>query len=128
MLSGAVLIAMAAFGCHHVSAAAPVSDSPVGLPETGTNRTERNQLPLRREDNIESLLKVEPLAVEVGLGLVRLVEGAQNSPLLRRIAGLPANGDRPRLHGAARSRRRQFAAQGIGYVVLLKGAESHDSS
>jgi flagellar biosynthesis protein FlhA len=40
------------------------------------------------KENIESLLKVEPLAVEVGLGLIKLVEGAQNSPLLRRIGGI----------------------------------------
>jgi flagellar biosynthesis protein FlhA len=40
------------------------------------------------KENLESLLKVEPLAVEVGLGLVKLVEGAQNSPLLRRIAAI----------------------------------------
>ncbi len=76
------------------------------------------------KDSLESLLKVEPLAVEVGLGLVKLVEGGQNSPLLRRIAGI----------------RRQMAAD-LGYmvppvrvtdnlqlkvgeyVVLLKGAE-----
>jgi flagellar biosynthesis protein FlhA len=76
------------------------------------------------KDNLESLLKVEPLAVEVGLGLVKLVEGGQNSPLLRRIAGI----------------RRQMASD-LGYmmppvrvtdnlqlkvgeyVVLLKGAE-----
>ncbi|MBV8844296.1 MAG: FHIPEP family type III secretion protein, partial [Bryobacterales bacterium] len=38
------------------------------------------------KENLESLLRVEPLAVEVGLGLVRMVEGGQNSPLLRRIA------------------------------------------
>ena len=75
-------------------------------------------------DNLETLLKVEPLAIEVGLGLVKLVEGAQNSPLLRRISGI----------------RRQMATD-LGYmvppvrvtdnlqlksgeyVVLLKGAE-----
>ena len=39
-------------------------------------------------ENLETLLKVEPLAIEVGLGLVKLVEGAQNSPLLRRIASI----------------------------------------
>src|SRR5579864_3107626 len=39
-------------------------------------------------ENLESLLKVEPLAVEVGLGLVGLAEGGANSPLLRRIAGI----------------------------------------
>jgi flagellar biosynthesis protein FlhA len=75
-------------------------------------------------ESLENLLKVEPLAVEVGLGLVKLVEGGQNSPLLRRIAGI----------------RRQMAAD-LGYtvppvrvtdnlqwkageyVVLLKGVE-----
>ena len=43
---------------------------------------------------------VEPLAVEVGLGLVKLVEGGQNSPLLRRIAGI----------------RRQLASE-LGYLL-----------
>jgi len=75
-------------------------------------------------ENLEALLKVEPLAVEVGLGLVKLVEGGANSPLLRRIAAI----------------RRQLAAE-LGYllppvrvtdnlslrsreyVLLLKGAE-----
>jgi flagellar biosynthesis protein FlhA len=40
------------------------------------------------KENLESLLKVEPLAVEVGLGLVGMVEGGASSPLLRRIAGI----------------------------------------
>jgi flagellar biosynthesis protein FlhA len=40
------------------------------------------------KENLEALMKVEPLAVEVGLGLVQFVEGAQNSPLLRRISGI----------------------------------------
>ena len=40
------------------------------------------------KENLEPLLRVEPLAVEVGLGLVRLVEGGPNSPLLRRIAAI----------------------------------------
>jgi len=75
-------------------------------------------------ENLENLLKVEPLAIEVGLGLVKMVEGAQNSPLLKRIAGI----------------RRQLAAE-LGfllppvrvadnlalrareYVISLKGAE-----
>ncbi len=75
-------------------------------------------------ESLDALLRVEPLSVEVGLGLVKLVEGAENSPLLRRIAGI----------------RRQLAAD-LGYilppvrvtdnlslrvreyVVLLKGAE-----
>ena len=51
-------------------------------------------------ENLETLLRVEPLAVEVGLGLVQLVEGGQNSPLLRRIASI----------------RRQLAGE-LGYVL-----------
>ena len=52
------------------------------------------------KENLETLLKVEPLAIEVGLGLVKLVEGAQNSPLLRRIASI----------------RRQLASD-LGYIL-----------
>ncbi|MEO8025602.1 MAG: flagellar biosynthesis protein FlhA [Bryobacteraceae bacterium] len=52
------------------------------------------------KDTLEDLLKVEPLAIEVGLGLVRMVEGGANSPLLRRIANL----------------RRQLAGE-IGYLI-----------
>ena len=48
--------------------------------------TETKAPPAR--ENLEAVLKVEPLAVEVGLGLVKLVEGGKNSPLLRRIAGI----------------------------------------
>jgi flagellar biosynthesis protein FlhA len=39
-------------------------------------------------ESLESLLRIEPLAMEVGLGLVQLVEGGQNSPLLKRIASI----------------------------------------
>lgn len=44
--------------------------------------------PAKDKENLENLLKVELLAVEVGLGLVRMVEGGANSPLLRRIGGI----------------------------------------
>src|SRR5882762_1063733 len=40
------------------------------------------------KESVESLLKVEPLTVEVGLGLVGMVEGGSSSSLLRRIAGI----------------------------------------
>jgi len=40
------------------------------------------------KESLETLFKVEPLGLEVGLGLVRMVEGGQNSPLLRRVAGI----------------------------------------
>ncbi|MBV9763758.1 MAG: FHIPEP family type III secretion protein, partial [Acidobacteriaceae bacterium] len=41
-----------------------------------------------KKEDVEGLLKVEPLAIEVGLGLVKLVEGGANSPLLRRVSGI----------------------------------------
>jgi len=56
--------------------------------------------PTPQKENLETLLRVEPLAVEVGLGLVRFVEGGVNSPLLKRIAGI----------------RRQLATD-LGYLV-----------
>jgi flagellar biosynthesis protein FlhA len=76
------------------------------------------------KENLETLLRVEPLAVEVGLGLVGMVEGGQDSSLLRRISAI----------------RRQLAAE-LGYLlppvrvadnlslrsreyaILIKGAE-----
>ena len=129
MLSGAVLVAMAAFpGLPTIPFL--VLGSGVGYAgyqmrkkldaQTATPEPKLSA----PKDNLESLLKVEPLAVEVGLGLVKLVEGAQNSPLLKRIAGI----------------RKQMASD-LGYMVppvrvtdnlqlkaneylvLLKGAE-----
>ena len=40
------------------------------------------------KENIETLLQVDPLTVEVGLGLVKLVDGGPNSALLQRIAAI----------------------------------------
>ncbi|MGA3015517.1 MAG: flagellar biosynthesis protein FlhA, partial [Bryobacteraceae bacterium] len=58
------------------------------------------QKPASAKDNVETLLRVEPLAIEVGLGLVGLVEGAQDSALLRRISTI----------------RRQLASE-LGYLL-----------
>jgi flagellar biosynthesis protein FlhA len=52
------------------------------------------------KETVEDLLKVESLSIEVGLGLVRLVEGGPDSPLLRRVGAI----------------RRQLAAD-LGYVL-----------
>jgi flagellar biosynthesis protein FlhA len=88
------------------------------------NKKEVVTPPAATADNLETLLKVEPVAIEVGLGLVNLVAGGATSPLLKKIAGI----------------RRQFASN-LGYllppvrvtdnlslrsreyVVLLKGSE-----
>jgi flagellar biosynthesis protein FlhA len=133
MLSGGVLIAMAAFpglptlpflilgsgvGFFGWKMHQKAMLEEAAVPASGANAAASGK------ENLETLLKVEPLAIEVGLGLVKLVEGAQNSPLLRRISGI----------------RRQMASD-LGYmvppvrvtdnlqlksgeyVVLLKGAE-----
>jgi flagellar biosynthesis protein FlhA len=80
--------------------------------------------PAGQSENLDSLLRVEPIAVEMGLGLVKFVAGGQESPLIRRIGGI----------------RRQLASE-LGYllgpvriidnvslkaheyVIALKGAE-----
>ncbi|HMD50641.1 MAG TPA: flagellar biosynthesis protein FlhA [Bryobacteraceae bacterium] len=51
--------------------------------------TEADEKPAK--ENIEALLQVDPLTIEVGLGLVKLVEGGPNSRLLQRIAGIRKN-------------------------------------
>ncbi len=52
------------------------------------------------KENLEDLLKVEALSLEIGLGLVSLVERGQDSPLLQRVLGV----------------RKQLAKQ-IGYLM-----------
>jgi flagellar biosynthesis protein FlhA len=41
-----------------------------------------------KRDELEAALKVDLVAVEVGIGLVKLLEGGANSPLLRKISSL----------------------------------------
>jgi flagellar biosynthesis protein FlhA len=67
-----------------------------------TGAAEKTKAPMAAppRENLEGLLRVEPLSVEVGLGLVQLVEGGQNSPLLKRIASI----------------RRQLATE-LGYIL-----------
>ena len=44
--------------------------------------------PAASKENLESLLRVEPIAVEMGIGLVKYVGGGQESPLIKRVAGI----------------------------------------
>ena len=44
--------------------------------------------PKAAKENLEDLLRVEPLAVEVGAGLISLISDGASSPLLRRIAAI----------------------------------------
>jgi len=94
LLASGVLIAMAAFpglpkipflilgasvgayGWKLRKRPAPASTEPAGVKA------------VTARESLEALLKVEPMAVEVGLGLVDLVEGGPGSPLLRRIGAI----------------------------------------
>lgn len=80
--------------------------------------------PAAAKENLESLLKVEPLTVEMGLGLVKYVGGGQESPLLKRIAGIRRQlaGDMGFLLGPVRVVD-NVALKAHEYVILLKGAE-----
>jgi len=105
LLASGVLIAMAAFpGLPKIPFL--VLGTGIGVVawrlRQKTAAAERTQSPTAApaRENLETLLRVEPLSVEVGLGLVQLVEGGQNSPLLRRIASI----------------RRQLATE-LGYIV-----------
>ena len=80
--------------------------------------------PKPARENLEGLLKVEPLAIEVGLGLVKMVEGAQNSPLLKRISGIRRQlaADLGYLLPPVRVAD-NLALRAREYVISLKGAE-----
>jgi flagellar biosynthesis protein FlhA len=105
LLASGVLVAMAAFpGLPKIPFL--VLGGGVGVmawrmrQKTATGDKTKAPAAAPARENLEGLLKVEPLAVEVGLGLVQMVEGGQNSPLLRRIASI----------------RRQLATE-LGYIV-----------
>ncbi len=128
MLAGGVLLAMAAFpglpkipflvlgaglgaAAWRMSRAVAVEKAPAAAP------------PPPRE-NLEALLRIEPIAVELGLGLVRLVEGGQNSPLLRRIAAIRRQLalDLGYLLPAVRVTD-NLSLRSREYVILIKGVE-----
>jgi len=80
--------------------------------------------PAPAKDNVEALLRVEPLSIEVGLGLVGLVEGAQESPLLRRIAAIRKQlaGELGYLLPPVRVTD-NLSLRSREYVIALKGVE-----
>jgi len=133
MLSGGVLIALAAFpglptlpflmlgsGVGYVG----YRMNQKRLLEEPSATTASASAAAANKDNLETLLNVEPLALEVGIGLVKLVEGAQNSPLLRRIAGIRRQmvSDLGFMVPPVRVTDNLQLKSGE-YVVFLKGAE-----
>jgi flagellar biosynthesis protein FlhA len=80
--------------------------------------------PAAATDNPEALLRVEPLAIEMGLGLVKFVAGGQESPLIKRIAGVRKQlaSELGYLLGPVRLID-NMSLKAHEYVILLKGAE-----
>jgi flagellar biosynthesis protein FlhA len=94
LLASGVLLALAAFpGLPTV----PFLILGGGVGAAAWTKRRKNDAAVKKEaaktlapvkENLEELLKVEPLALEVGLGLAGLVAGGANSPLLRKIGGI----------------------------------------
>lgn len=76
------------------------------------------------KQNVETLLQVEPLTLEIGVGLVSMVEGGAQGPLLQRISAIRKQLANQlgyllaplKIHDNAALRSRE-------YVILLKGVE-----
>jgi flagellar biosynthesis protein FlhA len=80
--------------------------------------------PATAKEDLESVLKVETLSVELGLGLVRYVAGGTSSPFLKRIAGIRRQlaSETGFLLGPVRVVD-NVALKAHEYVILMKGAE-----
>ncbi len=80
--------------------------------------------PAAAKENLEGLLRVEPLSIEMGLGVVKYVAGGQESPLIKRISGIRRQlaGELGFLLGPVRIVD-NMSLKAHEYVILLKGAE-----
>jgi flagellar biosynthesis protein FlhA len=76
------------------------------------------------KENLEGLLRVEPLSIEMGLGVVKYVAGGQESPLIKRISGIRKQlaSELGFLLGPVRIVD-NISLKAHEYVILLKGAE-----
>jgi flagellar biosynthesis protein FlhA len=132
MLAGGVLVALAALpgmpklpflvlGLGAAAAGWKMRQKEVALTAAPTADAAK---PAGAKDNVESLLRVEPLAIEVGLGLIGLVEGAQESPLLRRISAIRRQlaGDLGYLLAPVRVTD-NLSLRSREYVISMKGVE-----
>src|SRR5580700_2526750 len=92
--------------------------------QTAAESTAAVAKPAAAKENIEALLKVEPLAIEMGLGLVKYVGGGQESPLIKRIGGIRRQiaSDLGFVLGPVRVVD-NVALKAHEYVISLKGAE-----
>ncbi|HEX7361702.1 MAG TPA: flagellar biosynthesis protein FlhA [Bryobacteraceae bacterium] len=94
LLSSGVLLALAVFPGLPTT---PFLLLGAGLGTVGLMKRKKIDAAVKKEavaqsaapkEELETLLRVEPVAIEVGLGLAGLVAGGKASPLLKRIAGI----------------------------------------
>ena len=80
--------------------------------------------PAATTENLDGLLRVDPITVEMGLGLVKYLGGGQDSPLIKRITGIRRKlaGELGFLLGPVRIVD-NMSLKAHEYVILLKGAE-----
>jgi flagellar biosynthesis protein FlhA len=132
LLAGGVLVALAALpgmpavpflllGCGAGAAGWNMRKKELSAPPAAAEEAGKPAAP---KDSVESLLRVEPLAIEVGLGLIGMVEGAQESPLLRRISAIRRQlaSDLGYLLAPVRVTD-NLALRSREYVISLKGVE-----
>src|SRR5579883_248423 len=76
------------------------------------------------KENLEGLLRVEPLSIEMGLGVVKYVAGGQESPLIKRVSAIRKQlaSELGFLLGPVRIVD-NISLKAHEYVILLKGAE-----
>jgi flagellar biosynthesis protein FlhA len=92
--------------------------------EAATKHANEVIKPAAAKENVEGLLRVEPLAIEMGLGVVKYVAGGQESPLIKRISGIRRQlaTELGFLLGPVRIID-NIALKAHEYVIQLKGAE-----
>ena len=92
--------------------------------EQAASRAEVAKPAAASKENLEGLLRVEPLSIEMGLGVVKYVAGGQESPLIKRIAGIRKQlaGELGFLLGPVRIVD-NISLKAHEYTILLKGAE-----
>jgi flagellar biosynthesis protein FlhA len=92
--------------------------------ETAKAAAPSEEKPAAAKENLEGLMRVEPLAIEVGLGLVGLVEGGAESQLLRRISTIRRQlaGDLGYLLPPVRVTD-NLSLRSREYLISLKGVE-----
>jgi flagellar biosynthesis protein FlhA len=79
----------------------------------------------QQKENLEDLLRVEPLTIEVGVSLVSFIAEGSNSPLLRRVAAIRRQlaGDLGFIIPPVRVNDNLTSLRAREYAIFLKGME-----